>query len=67
MVSSSKAEAIKEIRLFRGVLLKNGNNKGILLTLEEPKRTKKKEADTLDALSTARLPGPFRKDWQDST
>ena len=38
---------MKEIRLVIGVLLKNGYNKGILLTLEEPKRTEQKEPDTL--------------------
>ena len=46
-MSSSKAEAIKEIRLVGGVLLKNGLNKGILPTLEEPKWTERKELDTL--------------------
>ena len=47
MLSSSKADAIKEMGLVRGVLLKNGYNKGILPTLEEPKRTERKEPDTL--------------------
>ena len=47
MLSPSKAEAMKEIRLVGGVLLKNGYNKGILPTLKEPKWTERKERDTL--------------------
>ena len=46
-LSSSKAVAIKQIRLVGGVLLKNGYNEGILPTLEEPKRTERKEPDML--------------------
>ena len=47
MVSSSKAEEIKEIRLFIGVLLKNGCSKEILPMLKEPKQAERKEPDTL--------------------
>ena len=66
-VSSSKAEAIKEIRLVRGVLLKNGYSKGILPTLKEPKRTEWKEPDTLGHCVLPDYPGLGGKDWQDST
>ena len=48
---------MKEIRLVRGVLLKNGYNKGILPTLEEPKKTEQKEPDTLGHCVLPYYPG----------
>ena len=56
-MSSSKANAIKEIRLVIGVLLKNGDSKGILPTLEEPKWTERKEPDTLGHCVVPDYPG----------